>query len=139
MKEKGRAGEAEQNKFRTVQIQESRRGAEEKSGTREGERRREKRSAAGQSWSLRRSHALHTRTAMSRPREGTARRAFEHASHTPRPHARQWCTLPSAYSTGAGGADAGIANADALDGDVERLGAGDGRADRLNARRHTAQ
>ena len=77
---------------------------------------------------------------MSRPREGTARRVIEHASHTPRPHARQWCTLPSAYSTGAEDADAGTADADAdaLDGDVERLGPGDGRADRLNARRHTA-
>ena len=75
---------------------------------------------------------------MSRPREGTARRDLEHASHTPRPHARQWCTLPSAYSTGAGGC-AHAGTADALDGDVERLAPGDGRAERLNARRHTAQ
>ena len=56
----------------------------------------------GQSGSLRLSHALHTQTATSRTRVGTARRAFEHASHMTRPHARQWCTLPSTYTTGGG-------------------------------------
>lgn len=84
---------------------------------------------------------------MSKPRVGTRRRPCEHESHTPRPHARQWCTLPSAYSTGAGaGATATEANASSpapggapTAGDVERLGPGDGRADdRLNGSRHTA-
>lgn len=91
-----------------------------------------------QSASRRRSHVLQTREGMSSPREGTFRREREHASHTPRPHARQWCRPPSAYSTGAGGGGSGRVGA--LLGDVERLVPGDARADdRLNGRRHTAQ